>query len=62
MRSVNGEPLLARGSRRQIAVEQGLQMDRASAIEVQVCKRAGCVLEVTIAGFCVPVMQGTIKL
>ena len=45
-----------------IAVEQGLQMGHPSAIEVQVRKRAGCVLEVAIAGFCVPVMQGTIKL
>ena len=46
----------------QIAMEQGLQMGRPSAIEVHVRKRAGCVLEVTIAGFCVPVMRGTIKL
>jgi trans-2,3-dihydro-3-hydroxyanthranilate isomerase len=36
-----------------IAVEQGLHMGPASAIEVQVRKRAGCVL----AGFCVPVTQ-----
>jgi len=46
----------------EIAVEQGLQMGHPRAIEVQVRKRAGCVLEVAIAGFCVPVMQGTIKL
>ena len=46
----------------EIAMEQGLQMGRPSAIELHVRKRAGCVLEVTIAGFCVPVMQGTIKL
>ena len=46
----------------EIAMEQGLQIGRPSAIEVHVRKRVGCVLEVAIAGFCVPVMQGTIKL
>ena len=45
----------------EIAMEQGLQIGCPSAIEVHVRKRVGCV-EVAIAGFCVPVMQGTIKL
>jgi trans-2,3-dihydro-3-hydroxyanthranilate isomerase len=46
----------------EIAVKQGLKMGRPSAIGVDVRKRAGCVLEVAIAGFCVPVMQGMIKM
>jgi trans-2,3-dihydro-3-hydroxyanthranilate isomerase len=46
----------------EIAIEQGLQIGRPSAIDIHVRKRAGCVLKVTITGFCVPVMQGTIKL
>jgi trans-2,3-dihydro-3-hydroxyanthranilate isomerase len=44
-----------------IAIKQGLRMGRPSEIGVGVCKRRGCILEVTIAGFCVPVMQGMIK-
>jgi trans-2,3-dihydro-3-hydroxyanthranilate isomerase len=46
----------------EIAMEQGLQMGHPSAIEVQVRERAGCVLEVAIAGLCVHVMQGTVEL
>jgi trans-2,3-dihydro-3-hydroxyanthranilate isomerase len=46
----------------EIAVEQGLEMGRSSAIAVHVPKRVGCVLEVALAGFCVPVLQATIKL
>jgi trans-2,3-dihydro-3-hydroxyanthranilate isomerase len=45
----------------EIAIKQGLRMGRPSEIRVGVCKRVGCVLGVTIAGFCVPVMQGMIK-
>jgi trans-2,3-dihydro-3-hydroxyanthranilate isomerase len=45
----------------EIAIKQGLRMARPSEIGVGVRKRAGCVLEVTIAGFCVPVMEGMIK-
>jgi trans-2,3-dihydro-3-hydroxyanthranilate isomerase len=45
----------------EIAINQGLKMDRPSAIGVGVRKRAGCVLHVTIAGFCVPVMRGMIR-
>jgi trans-2,3-dihydro-3-hydroxyanthranilate isomerase len=44
-----------------IAIKQGEKMGRPSAMEVDVRKRVGCVLDVTIAGFCVPVMQGMIK-
>jgi trans-2,3-dihydro-3-hydroxyanthranilate isomerase len=46
----------------EIAMDQGLQMGRPSTLEVHVGKRVNCVLEVAIVGFCVPVMQGTIKL
>jgi trans-2,3-dihydro-3-hydroxyanthranilate isomerase len=45
----------------EIAINQGLKMGRPSAIGVGVRKRAGCVLDVTIAGFCVPVMRGMIR-
>jgi trans-2,3-dihydro-3-hydroxyanthranilate isomerase len=46
----------------EFAITQGLKIGRPSAIAVRVRKRAGCVLGVTIAGFCVPVMQGMIRL
>jgi trans-2,3-dihydro-3-hydroxyanthranilate isomerase len=46
----------------EIAVEQDLEMGRPSAIAVHVPKPVGCVLEVALAAFCVPVMQGTIEL
>jgi len=46
----------------EIAITQGVKMGRPSAIEVGMRKRAGCVLDVTLSGFCVPVMQGTIKM
>ncbi len=45
----------------EIAIEQGLTISRPSEIKVGVCKRGGCVLEVTIEGICVTVMQGMIK-
>jgi trans-2,3-dihydro-3-hydroxyanthranilate isomerase len=45
----------------EIAIKQGLTMGRPSEIKVGVCKRGGCVLEVTIEGFCVTVMRGMIR-
>ncbi|MDB5653669.1 MAG: Trans-2,3-dihydro-3-hydroxyanthranilate isomerase [Tardiphaga sp.] len=43
-----------------IAIEQGVEMGRPSAIGVEVEKRAGCVEAVRISGHCVPMMQGTL--
>jgi trans-2,3-dihydro-3-hydroxyanthranilate isomerase len=42
-------------------IDQGLEMGRPSLIQVAVLKQAGSVCEVSIAGYCVPVMRGTIK-
>jgi len=45
-----------------IAIAQGVEMGRPSAIGVQVGKRGGQVVSVRISGRCVPMMQGTITL
>ncbi len=45
-----------------IAIAQGVEMGRPSAIGVQVGKRGGRVETVRISGRCVPMMQGTLTL
>lgn len=46
----------------QIAIAQGIEMGRPSAILVEAAKQSGRVERVSIAGRCVPVMQGRLGL
>jgi trans-2,3-dihydro-3-hydroxyanthranilate isomerase len=43
-----------------ITIEQGVEMGRPSLIQVAVLKQTGSVHEVSIAGYCVPIMRGTV--
>ena len=45
-----------------IAIAQGVEMGRPSAIGVQIRKAGGAVEAVRISGRCVPMMQGTLVL
>ena len=45
-----------------IAIEQGVEMGRPSAIGIEVEKRDGVVQSVRVSGRCVPMMQGTLVL
>ena len=45
-----------------IAIAQGIEMGRPSAIEVEAVKRSGRVERVSISGRCIPVMQGRLLL
>lgn len=46
------------GMTTRVAIEQGVEMGRPSAIDVEVEKRSGRVARVSIAGRCVPIMRG----
>lgn len=43
-----------------IVIEQGVEMGRHSILDVRATKRDGRIRAVSISGFCVPVMRGTI--
>jgi trans-2,3-dihydro-3-hydroxyanthranilate isomerase len=46
--------------RLKITIEQGVEMGRSSLIQVAVIKQTGSVHEVSIAGYCVATMRGTV--
>jgi trans-2,3-dihydro-3-hydroxyanthranilate isomerase len=52
----------ARDADTDLVVRQGVEIGRASTIEVSARKRNGAVESVTISGRCVPVMRGTLAL